>query len=416
MSRMVIESSVREAGTDPIFRVAGEAAQRTKELGTEAAINSTIGALMDDHGDLVAFKSVFDVLKGLPDEQICDYAGIPGIPEFLDKVVDACFKSYRPEGHIRAVATPGGTGAVRHAVCNYTEFGDQILIPDWYWAPYSTIADENRRETTTFELFDEAGNFNMKSYKAAFTDLLKKQNRVLSILNTPAHNPTGYSISLDEWKELTAFYTEMAEANPDARIIILCDIAYVDFAGKGEDARAFMPLLSGLPENVLPLYAYSASKGFTMYGLRNGAIICVAPTEEIAEEFAAACAYSNRGTWSNGTRGAMQTLADIMSDDNLRDRFIAEQDFHKGILQKRARAFLDEADKIGLKLCNYCDGFFISIPCENPKAVSDLLMEKNVFIVALAKGLRFAPCAVSEEKCRKAPQLILDAIKEVAGC
>lgn len=43
-------------------------------------------------------------------------------------------------------------------------------------------------------------------------------------------------------------------------------------------------------------------------------------------------------------------------------------------------------------------------------------MEKNVFIVALAKGLRFAPCAVSEEKCRKAPQLILDAIKQVAGC
>ena len=101
---------------------------KRQELGTEAVINSTIGALMDDHGDLVAFKSVFDVLKGLPDEQICDYAGIPGIPEFLDKVVDACFKSYRPEGHIRAVATPGGTGAVRHAVCNYTEFGDQILI------------------------------------------------------------------------------------------------------------------------------------------------------------------------------------------------------------------------------------------------------------------------------------------------
>lgn len=123
-----------------------------------------------------------------------------------------------------------------------------------------------------------------------------------------------------------------------------------------------------------------------MYGLRNGAIICVAPTEEIAEEFAAACAYSNRGTWSNGTRGAMQTLADIMSDDNLRDRFIAEQDFHKGILQKRARAFLDEADKIGLKLCNYCDGFFISIPCENPKAVSDLLMEKMCSLSRWQRG------------------------------
>lgn len=415
MSRMVIESSVREAGTDPIFRVAGEAALRTEELGSEAVINSTIGALMDDDGALVAFQSVYKVLKALPDELICDYAGIPGIPVFLDKVVEACFKSRKPKGHIRAIATPGGTGAVRHAVCNYTEFGDKVLIPDWYWAPYSTIADENRRQTVTFDLFDEQGNFNMTSYKSRFLELLKKQNRVLSILNTPAHNPTGYSLTLDEWKELVDFYTETAKDNPEAKLIILCDIAYIDFAGVGESARDFMPLLSGMPENILPLYAYSASKGFTMYGLRNGAIICVAPTQEIAEEFAAACAYSNRGTWSNGTRGAMQTLADIMSHQDLYEHFVDEQTAHREILQKRAKAFLDEAEKIDLKLCNYSDGFFISIPCDNPKAVSDLLMEKNVFIVALAKGLRFAPCAVSEEKCRKSPQLILDAIKTVAG-
>ncbi|MEG0378192.1 MAG: pyridoxal phosphate-dependent aminotransferase, partial [Eubacterium sp.] len=194
-----------------------------------------------------------------------------------------------------------GTGAVRHAVCNYTEFSDKILIPDWYWAPYTTIADENRRGAVTFELFSEGGTFNMTSYKNEFLKLLKEQNRVLSILNTPAHNPTGYSVSMDEWKELVAFYTETAKAYPESRIIILCDIAYIDFAGKGDDARAFMPLLSNMPENVLPLYAYSASKGYTMYGLRNGAIICAAPTEAIADEFVAACSYSNRGTWSNGT-------------------------------------------------------------------------------------------------------------------
>lgn len=415
MTRMVIESSVREAGTDPIFRVAGEAAKRTQELGREAVINSTIGALMDDDGNLVAFDSVYDVLKGLPNEAICNYAGIPGIPEFLDKVTDACFKTCRPEGHIRAIATPGGTGAVRHAICNYSEFGDQVLIPDWYWAPYSTIANENRRSTTTFPLFGDDGNFNMAAYQEAFLDLLKKQGRVLSILNTPAHNPTGYSISDSEWESLKQFYTETAEANPDARLIILCDIAYIDFAGKGDDARQFMKILSGMPENVLTLYAYSASKGFTMYGLRNGAIICVAPTEAIADEFAAACSYSNRGTWSNGTRGAMQTLADIFTDADKYDRFIAEQKAWREVLQRRAAVFLEEAEKIGLPLCHYKDGFFISIPCSDPKAVGDLLMDKNMFIVALAKGLRFAPCAVSEEKCRRSPQLILDAIHAVDG-
>ncbi len=42
-------------------------------------------------------------------------------------------------------------------------------------------------------------------------------------------------------------------------------------------------------------------------------------------------------------------------------------------------------------------------------------MDENFFIVALKKGLRFAPCAVSEEKCAKAPKMILEAIKEVNG-
>ncbi|PKM50530.1 MAG: aspartate aminotransferase, partial [Firmicutes bacterium HGW-Firmicutes-6] len=54
--------------------------------------------------------------------------------------------------------------------------------------------------------------------------------------------------------------------------------------------------------------------------------------------------------------------------------------------------------------------------CNKPKEVSSHLMEKNTFVVALGKGLRFAPCAVSEEKCRRSAQLILDAIKEVEGC
>ncbi|MEG2651689.1 MAG: aminotransferase class I/II-fold pyridoxal phosphate-dependent enzyme, partial [Eubacterium sp.] len=287
MSRMVIETSVREAGTDPIFRVAGAAAKRAAEIGKESIVNSTIGALMDDEGDLVCFKSVYDTLKALPNHEIANYAPMPGTPQFREKVVEACFKSHKPEGHIRAVATPGGTGAIRHAIANYTEYSDKVLVPNWFWAPYRTIANENRRDIQEFEMFDEKGSFNIPSYKENILDLLEKQGRVLSIMNTPAHNPTGYSISDAQWKELVAFYSETASANPDKRLIVICDIAYIDFAGQGDDARAFMELLTGLPENVLILYAFSASKSFTMYGLRNGALICVAPTEEIAAEFEA---------------------------------------------------------------------------------------------------------------------------------
>lgn len=411
--RMVIESSVRQAGNDPIFRIAGLAAQRIAEIGREAVTNSTIGALMDDEGRLVTFKSVYDTLKNLPDAEIANYAAIAGVPEFREKVLDACFKSHRPRAHCRAIATPGGTGAIRHAVCNYSEFGDQILVPDWHWAPYGTIAQENRRSVTTFELFDEKGAFNLTAYQEAFLNLLEKQGRVLSIMNTPAHNPTGYSVTDEEWLNLKAFYTETAEANPDKPIIVICDIAYIDFAGEGEDARQFMEILTGMPENILVLYAFSASKGFTMYGLRNGAIICAAPTAEIADEFAASCAFSNRGTWSNGTRGAMKTLAEIFSKDELHQAFEAEQAEFKALLQNRAKAFVDAAKACGLEICDYHDGFFISIPCEEAAAVCEKLMTQNIFVVALKKGLRFAPCAVSAAKCAAAPAIIKAAMEEL---
>jgi aromatic-amino-acid transaminase len=106
----------------------------------------------------------------------------------------------------------------------------------------------------------------------------------------------------------------------------------------------------------------------------------------------------------------METISKIYSDSELYNQMIAEQTFYKGILRRRAQAFCEEAQKCGLEIVTYSDGFFISIPCEYSREISDRLMEKNVF---MAKGLRFAPCAVSEEKCRRAPALILEAMNEV---
>lgn len=407
--RMVIEDSVREAGTDPIFAVAGKAQEAVKKYGKDAVINSTIGALMDDDGNLVTFDEVFNTLKNLPDAEISNYAGIAGVPEFLENVQEACFRDKRPDAHIRAVATPGGTGAVRHAVANYTNYGDAILIPDWHWAPYQIIAKENRRTFETFELFDENGRFNLPAYEEAFKKLYQKQGRILTILNTPAHNPTGFSISNDEWKALIDFWTQQAKENPDKPIVILVDIAYIDFAKEG--ARDFMPMLAGMPENILPLYAFSASKGYTMYGLRNGAILCAAPTKEIADEFEASCVFSNRGTWSNGTRGAMKALADIISDEDSYARFLEEQTANRDMLRKRGDALVEEAKKAGLDICTYDDGFFMSIPCENPKAIAEKLYDEQIFLVALKNGLRVALCAVSEEKCRKIPAAVKKAME-----
>ena len=60
----------------------------------------------------------------------------------------------------------------------------------------------------------------------------------------------------------------------------------------------------------------------------------------------------------------------------------------------------------GLKTTPYSDGFFISIPCDNPMDIGKKLNKKNVFTIPLQNGLRFALCAVNEEKCMIAPKKI----------
>lgn len=402
---MVADHARWPAKDDPIFTIAGKAQDAEKQFGVENVINSTLGALMDDHGKLVAFKSVYDVFKQQPNEELAAYSAIPGMPRFLKAVEQSFFKEYRPQAKIRTIATPGGTGAVKHAVWSYTNSGDEILTSDWYWTPYQTIAEEGGRNIVTYELFDSKGNYNVTGFKKRFKELIDRQKRLLTIINTPAHNPTGYSVSNDEWDTIIEFLKEEA-LDRDKKIIVLVDAAYIDFAGVSDERREFLGKFSDLPDNIFVIAAFSASKGFTMYGLRNGAAIGISSSQKVVDEFYSACMHSGRATWSNGTRGAMLTVADIIENQDYYRKYMDEKATYNNMLRRRADAFVKRADEIGLKLVPYRDGFFISIPCENPFELSKKLMEDNLFVVPLAKGLRFAVCSVSEEKCLKAPEII----------
>ena len=401
--QMVADHAVRERKPDVTFGIMSRANNAIAKYGAENVINSTIGALLDDEGKLVALESVYSTLKALDNASFAAYAPIEGEAKFLNAVVKACFKEYRPEGFIKAIATPGGTGAVHHAICNYTNVGDTFLTSDWYWGPYATIGEENNRKLDTFTLLDENNNFNFESYKNKFEEILTRQKRILVILNTPAHNPTGYSVTNEEWDAILNLAKEHAK-NIENKIIICCDIAYIDFAEP--EKRSFMKKFSNLPVNIMSLFAFSASKGYTMYGLRNGALICVTPDEDTAEEFYFASTFSNRANWSNGTKCAMKTLAEIQDDEELLSKFTLEQDKYRLILKLRADKFIEESARVGLKLTSYSEGFFVCVPCDNPKTVCEKLTEENLFVVPFQYGIRVALCAINVAQAEKMPKII----------
>ena len=393
---------------DKIFGINNRAKAMIAEEGKEKVVNATIGALLDDDGELIVLSSVNDVFKKLSPKEFAEYAPISGTPEFKKAVKQDALRGYEPKGFVEASATPGGTGAIRNTIANYTDRGDSVLVADWYWSPYGTIAAEQGRKVETFAFFNDERKFNAEDFRAKAESLLSKQQRLVIILNTPAHNPTGYSLTTEDWNNVK---TVLESLPADKKITLLVDTAYIDFAGDEEEYRSFLPILEEMPENVLTLISHSLSKAYTLYGMRCGALICLAKTEEIAEEFKRVCEFSSRASWSNCARAPQAILSKIYSDPELKAKVFEERQGYREMLLRRGRAFEKAAAECGLEMVPFDAGFFASIPCSNPDEVAARLEKEGIFLVPLAKGLRVSVASVSEEVCRRLPARILAAMK-----
>ncbi len=403
------------SGDDKIFGISKLAQEMAAKVGKANVINATIGSLLDDDGNLIVLSSVVEVLRKLTPAEYADYAPIAGVPAFLETVKKAAFGDFSPEGYMEAIATPGGTGAIRNTIQNYSKYGDTVLTSDWYWSPYKTIAEEIHRTISTYTLFDENNNFNIKAFDEKITELLTKQDSLVILFNAPAHNPTGFSPSPEDWDAIVVLLKKKSQ-DRTKKIIFFVDIAYMDYAGDASRSRAFMPKLSGLDENVLVVFGFSMSKGYTLYGMRSGAMICLTQNKAIADEFKMVCMFSNRGTWSNGTRPAMMVLVKVYEDEALLNRVTEERKGYSALLAKRGEAFMSVASEVGLRTCPFDSGYFITVPCDHAEEVGKALQTKGIFVVPIGKGLRIAISAISEEACKKVALEMYNEIKNFCPC
>ncbi len=412
ITSIVAPQARKVAGEDPIFAASKAAVAAAKIHGDDKVINATIGAILDEEGKLVFLKAVEDIYRHLPNEELCAYAPIAGLPEYLEAVIDQCFGDCRPNGHIRSVATAGGTGVIHHLVHNYTQPGDVVLTADWFWGAYSSLCDDNQRSLATFDLFTSERTFNHQSFQDTVTKLAEKQENLLIILNTPAHNPTGFSLTDEDWDTLLGFLKELVSKGKN-KVILDVDVAYLDYSGPKSENRQFFKHFSDLPAEILTVIGYSMSKGYTMYGQRVGAMICVTSSPEVADEFFTVSQYTSRATWSNICRPAMKTLAILNADSAKQAAYEEERNTYYELIKERADIFMKEADECGLPVLPYKAGFFISIPAKDSKAVCEALKAYNVFLVPLRMGVRIAACAVSKEKMKGLAGIVCKVMKEL---
>jgi aromatic-amino-acid transaminase len=395
---------------DEVFDAVAAVGKATTQVGKENVINATIGALCDEQGILVMLPTVEKVFRGLKNDDIAAYAPVRGLPDYLAAAIEQTFGQHKPDAFIEAVATSGGTGAIHNFIWNYSEVGAAVLTHDWHWQPYSVLCSDVLRRIETFPLLNSDQTFNAAAFEKKVAELLSMQNHLAIILNTPNHNPTGYSLTHKEWEQVIEIVNK--HANGQKRIALLVDVAYIDYAPDQDKARAFMKLFENLTSNVFAAFAFSMSKGFTLYGQRAGALIGVSKDRGAVGEFVNAAVITGRTRWSNISRAAMKTMADIYQDKKLLAQVDKERFGFVELMQQRAGIFVAEAKQKKLEMVPYCGGFFISIPADNPVAASNVLRESNIFVVPTAKGLRIAVCAVPIPKMKGLADKVHSAVSK----
>lgn len=397
---------------DPSFSSAGNAGTAIAKYGRENVVDATLGVLKDDDGNFLSLPTVEKVYRALAADDLMDYAPIEGLHAFMVGATEFIFQGHQPKGtYTSGVATMGGSGGIRHMIYNYVDEGQTFLIPTWHWGPYREMATEYHRKWEMYEMFDKDDHFNIAGMKEKALEILQRQDSLMAIFNTPANNPSGYSMSDEDWKEVTDFFRECAK-DTSKRIIILWDMAYIDYAGDPDETRSFLKFFEDMPENILTAIAFSMSKAFSVYGMRGGALVCLTTSKEVADEFEQVNTYSNRTTWSNGTRGTQQMLINIMADPAIRAQVDAERNAARLMLAKRAEVFLKEAKEVGLHHLPYQAGFFITVPAKDSAGLAAKLAERNIFVIPLARAIRFALSAVP---MRQIPGLATAAKELFAG-
>ena len=395
--------------TDAIFEANAACKEAIKKFGAEKVTNATIGTVLDDSGKLMVLPTVEKVWREMEMQEFTSYAPISGLVDYRDSIRDLIFGEKNFEGFFSSVATAGGTGAIHHAIANYAERGENILTSDWCWGTYKVICAETGKNLETFKMFtDDLTGFNIAAFADKVEELLKVQNSLLIILNTPAHNPTGYALSDAEWDKVLEIIKNHAAKGK--KITLLVDVAYIEFSAEKNVAWSFVNKFADLPENVLILFAFSMSKSYTLYGQRTGALAAFSTNKEIITEFEETNKWSCRATWSNINCGAQNLLVKLHKNKNLRDALENDQTEIREFVKKRAEIFVGEAENCGLKIVPYKGGFFIAVPAENPKAVCEKLHDDLIFAVPLKLGVRVAVCSMPSEKIHGVAEKIKSAL------
>ena len=372
-------------------------AQELKKKGVDVT-NGAIGMMYLDDGNLPVSQAIRDLLSHHTEDQDLVYSSVAGSPDFHEALrrwfLGEGFDEAASRGRFFSVATPGGTGAVCLAFAASRGEKSVVLVPSLGWPNYVGIAKGFALDLAFYDLF-AAAHFNGLGIKRQIRDLLSRYDHVSFLINDPCQNPTGYSLSGEEWRSVVDF---LGEEGVRGHVDLIVDAAYIDFAPESYRV-GMLAALKTLPEEAVCYFCFSFSKTLSFYGLRLGALSLFGANQTRLTSLYDGVLMEARALWSVPNHMAMNTVSQLLGDPASNAALRQEVEQNRQIVAKRASIFFKEAKESGLKTYPYQCGFFVTLEMKDANRTCLKLKEKHIYLSPVKdNALRVALCAIPTTK------------------
>ncbi|MEM6887503.1 MAG: amino acid aminotransferase [Pseudomonadota bacterium] len=272
-------------------------------------IDLGVGVYKDATGNTPIMRAVKAAEKQLwAAETTKSYTGLGGDPAFADALSSLVLGNAVPRDHVAAVATPGGTGAVRQGfeLARMAAPGTRVFVSDPTWPNHLSILKHLGMEVVLYRYFDPETR--AVDVVGMLADLAKARRGDIVLLHGCCHNPTGANLEKPDWRAVIEVLLETG-ATP------MIDIAYQGFGdGLDQDAGATRLLAGSVPECII---AASCSKNFGIYRERTGLLMLVSETQASQGLHQNTLAYLNRQNYSFPPDHGARLVTMVLNDAGL---------------------------------------------------------------------------------------------------
>ncbi|MGY5848853.1 pyridoxal phosphate-dependent aminotransferase [Salegentibacter sp. F14] len=321
--------------------------------------------------DIQTPQTALDAVKS-NDIEVLSYSHSAGFESYRTKLAAYYKKNDIPVNADEIIVTTGGSEALMFAMGSITDPGDEVIIPEPFYANYNGFATASGVNIIPIKSSIE-NNFALPPI-SDFEALISNKTKAIILCNPG--NPTGYLYTKEEIEQL-------ADIALKHDLFIVADEVYREFAYDGVKHHSIMSIPK-LAQNAIMVD--SVSKRYSMCGARIGCL--VSKNQEVmktAMKFAQA-------------RLSPPTFAQIASEAALE----TPQEYFDDVIEeytKRRNILIEGLEKIeGVKVAKPKGAFYCiaELPIENADDFAQWLLEEfemnnETIMVAPAAGFYSTP-------------------------